>query len=87
MGVQLAKNKPDYALYTGADLVTAQTIANLNTLIKLGYLDLKDPIIQFVFENLQQKRLAFFGVTIDNLTKLGLALGDISVYVDTSKEE
>jgi hypothetical protein len=87
MGVQLARNKPDYPLYVGADLTTALTIANLHTLIKLGYLDRNDSIIRLAFENLQQKRIAFFGVTIDNLTKVSLALGDTSVYVDTSEEE
>lgn len=77
MSENIVKKDADYGLYAGADYRTADTMAMLDTFLRLGLIPTSAlPFIKLYRAFLNQRRKAFFAsVGSTEITKLGFIKG------------
>lgn len=73
---QLSDQNPQFRKLAGCNLKASLAIARIEALGKLGYLDMKSPMIELGLAMLDAQRMAEFATseTVNEITKMGLMM-------------
>ena len=87
MAQKLSKKDKSYSYYVGADLENALEMAFIDVLLKEELINNKIANIYLKLYRLfcEQKRKAFFEITVSEFSKLGLLLGETRRFKDATK--
>jgi len=77
MSQQISRKDKQYALYAGAYLDDAETMAKIDTILEFGLIPKEFvPVVEFLRAYLDRRRKAFFAsVGCSEISKLGFMLG------------